>query len=256
MRYYTVSDVHGNYTLLRKALDKMGFFNDKKPHKLLVNGDLLDRGQEANQLIDFMIDLMEKDMLIFVKGNHEDLFLQCLQEAASGKINMHHYLNGTWDTLLQISEMSEDEVEKDREGLYELVRRGMQSPFYRKLLPACVDYYETPKYIFTHGWIPCVVKGFQAHVKYEYVPDWRQADIKAWYAARWLNGIDLACKHNIREPNKTVVCGHWGACYGHNQQRTERYEDADFSPFYAEGIIAIDASVCQSEQINCIVLDD
>ena len=61
MRIYAVSDVHGNYTLLRKKLEERGFFNEKKPHKLLVNGDLLDRGPEANQLIDFMVDLMEKD---------------------------------------------------------------------------------------------------------------------------------------------------------------------------------------------------
>ena len=128
MRYYAVSDVHGNYTLLRKILDKMGFFNDKRPHKLLMNGDLLDRGQEANQLIDFMIDLMGKDMLIFVLGNHEELLIQCLQELARGSVSEHHYLNGTWNTLLQIGEMNEDEAYANPN---ELIRRVIDSPVFK-----------------------------------------------------------------------------------------------------------------------------
>ena len=256
MRYYAVSDVHGNYTLLRKILDKIGFFNDKKPHKLLMNGDLLDRGQEANQLIDFMIDLMRKDMLIFVLGNHEELLIQCLQELARGSVSEHHYLNGTWNTLLQISEMNEDEAYANPN---ELIRRVIDSPLYKQLLTICVDYYETPNYIFTHGWIPCFTQGYGPYVKYTYNHDWRNADIDSWRRARWHNGMELACKHHVVEPDKTIVCGHWNTSFGHariNKHGTEWGADANFSPFYADGIIAIDAATYYSKKINCIIIDD
>ena len=50
MRYYVVSDVHGFYTPLVTALKCTGFFEDTEPHKLLVLGDLFDRGSEAVKL--------------------------------------------------------------------------------------------------------------------------------------------------------------------------------------------------------------
>lgn len=218
MRYYVVSDVHGYYTYFRQALTEAGFFDDVEPHKLILCGDLLDRGQEANQLIDFMIELLEKDMLIYILGNHEELFVQCLQEIARGGVHeiasgvSHHYFNKTWDTLLQISKMSETEA-YNRSS--ELVRCVMSSPFYRQLLPICVDYFETSRYIFTHGWIPCFQDMDGYNVKYSFDPDWREADITSWHKARWCNGRDLACKYHIIEPSKTIVCGHWHTSYGH-----------------------------------------
>ena len=47
MKYYITADIHGFYTEFHKALDKAGYFTDPKPHKLIIHGDLLDRGQEA-----------------------------------------------------------------------------------------------------------------------------------------------------------------------------------------------------------------
>ena len=82
MKYYVVADVHGYFTELKIALEKSGFFEDLKPHKLVVCGDLLDRGKEANELIDFMMELVNKDQLVYIRGNHEDLFNQCLHEIA------------------------------------------------------------------------------------------------------------------------------------------------------------------------------
>lgn len=262
MRYYVVSDVHGYYTYLKKALEEAGFFDDPAPHKLILCGDLLDRGPEANQLSDFMVELMEHDMLIFVYGNHEELFVQCLQEIARGGVYeiasgmSHHYTNGTWDTLLQISGMSETEAYIQPN---ELVRHVMRSPFYKRLLPICVDYYETPHYIFTHGWIPCFAESDRPDIRYEYDPDWRNAEVGSWYRARWCNGMEAACKYHITEPDKTVVCGHWHTSYGHaciQHHGTEWGNDADFSPFYADGIIAIDASAPNSQKVNCIIVDD
>ena len=49
MRYYVISDVHGYYTQMKSALEKAGFFSDTTPHKLVMLGDLFDRGHEAKQ---------------------------------------------------------------------------------------------------------------------------------------------------------------------------------------------------------------
>ena len=46
MKYYIVADVHGFYSILNKTKEK-GFFDDKEPHKLVICGDVFDRGHEA-----------------------------------------------------------------------------------------------------------------------------------------------------------------------------------------------------------------
>lgn len=262
MKYYVVSDIHGYYTYLKKALEDVGFFSESGECKLVVCGDLLDRGSEARELIEFMMQLLKEDKLIYILGNHEDLLVQCLQEIARGGVHeiscgmSHHYYNRTWDTLLQISEMTENEAYKNPN---ELVRRVLNSQFYRKLLPAGVDYYETPSYIFTHGWIPCFTKGFRPYVSYTYNSNWRKADIMDWQKARWHNGIELACKHQVIEPEKTIVCGHWHASYGHSQINhscSEWGKDADFSPFSSKGILAIDAATSNSLKVNCVVIEE
>ena len=74
MKYYVTSDVHGFYTPLREALTNAGYFDDDVPHKLLIAGDLFDRGGEATALQDFILDLMDRDAVILIRGNHEDLY--------------------------------------------------------------------------------------------------------------------------------------------------------------------------------------
>ena len=73
MRYYVTADVHGFFSELKAALNNAGFFEDKEPHKLIICGDLFDRGNEAVQLQKFILDLMERDEVILIRGNHEDL---------------------------------------------------------------------------------------------------------------------------------------------------------------------------------------
>ncbi|MBE6633253.1 MAG: hypothetical protein E7620_02800 [Ruminococcaceae bacterium] len=262
MKYYVVSDPHGYCTYLKKALEEAGFFDETEPCKLIVCGDLLDRGSEAQELISFMLELMEKGRLIYILGNHEELLVQCLQEISRGGVYeiacgmSHHFLNRTWDSLLQISEMSEAEAYRNP---YELVRRVMRSTFYKRLLPTCVDYYETPRYIFTHGWIPCMTSGVKPYTRYTYNPDWRNADVTDWQRARWFNGMELACRHHVKEPDKTIVCGHWHTSYGHSKiahSGSEWGADANFAPFAANGILAIDASTPNSRRVNCVVIED
>ena len=262
MKYYVVSDVHGYLDYLKKALDDAGFFDEKQPCKLIVCGDMLDRGDQAVELVDFMLSLMKEDKLIYVLGNHEELFVDCLQEIAAGEIykvsshTSHHYRNMTWHSILQIGGMSSTEAYALTNTL---VRRVMQSPFYKKLLTICIDYYETKNYVFTHGYIPCISEGSGYYASYKYDPDWRDADVYAWHRARWYNGMDFSCNKGIKESGKTIVCGHYRASYGHakiEKKGSDYGDDADFSPFYADGIIAIDACAAASGKINCIVIED
>ena len=50
MKYYVVADVHGYFDELQAALTEQGYFMDSEPHKLVVCGDLFDRGKQAQEL--------------------------------------------------------------------------------------------------------------------------------------------------------------------------------------------------------------
>ena len=102
MRYYVVSDVHGFYTPLVTALKGAGFYGDTEPHKLLVLGDLFDRGSEAVKLQEFVLELMEQNAVILIRGNHEDLFEELVTEDG-GQPYSYHVSNGTYDTALQLT---------------------------------------------------------------------------------------------------------------------------------------------------------
>lgn len=246
MKFYVVSDIHGYYTPFIKALTEKGFFEDKEPHKLIVCGDLFDRGYEAKELQTFILDLMEKDQVILIRGNHEDLFLQLIYED-EGFPDRTHVKNGTFNTGLQLIEGDDTEY-----ILNHYVEGAKKTPYVTKIIPSMVNYYETEHYIFVHGWIPSGLG------RVKYISSWRNVYTEIWEAARWLNGMQM-WKEGVREEGKTIVCGHYTCSYGHSViegQGSLTGVDADFSPFIADGIIALDACTKYSGIVNCVVIED
>lgn len=248
MKYYITADPHGYYTILKQTLTESGFFTDSEPHRLIILGDLFDRGAEACELQEFVLDLMEKDQVILIKGNHEDLFEELVTED-HGIAYSHHVTNGTFDTAIQLTG-----YDTTMAGLrnYDFADAAKRTPYYTKIIPAMLDYFETDHYIFVHGWIPCI----REHRGYSYYTDWRNTDSNEWKNARWFNGMDAA---QTCMEDKTILCGHWHTSYGHARYEKKGSEfgpDADFSPYYGSKIIALDACTAFSGKINVIILED
>lgn len=249
MRYYVTSDTHGFYTPLVDALKKAGYFEDTSPHKLMILGDLFDRGMEAVKLQEFVLDLMTRDEIILIRGNHEDLFEELVTED-SGAAYSYHVSNGTYETALRLTDYDLAMAAIRR---YDFAEAGQKTPYFTKIIPTMLDYYETEHYIFTHGWIPCVE---ERSGQLSYYGTWRQADRDGWRKARWYNGM-MAAK--TARADKTVVCGHWHASFGHSNfehKGSEFGADADFTPYYGGGVIAIDACTAHTGFVNCIVIDE
>ena len=259
MRYYVVSDVHSFYDELISALTEKGFFEDNEPHKLIVCGDLFDRGSQSKQLQEFIMDLIAKDEIILIRGNHEDLILNLIENAefnfGRGIDYTHHWSNGTVRTVMDLTDM--DVFHDDYK---DIVNKLCATPYIKNIIPKTVDYYETEHYIFVHGWIPCVKqRGWWKDIYFP-MENWREANTKMWEEARWINGM-YAHSLDIKEAGKTIVCGHWHASWGHYYLEHDDEEDINEEaitdePYYAEGIIAIDACTVRSGKVNCIVLND
>lgn len=263
MRYYVVSDVHAHLYELQMVLEENGFYDDKLPHKLILCGDMMDRGIETIETECFMYDLMSKDELIFIRGNHEDLMVDLVNnfpcyipEIRRGKC--HHVSNGTFESAVRLSGMTQIEALTTPELFQSKV---MESVFWRELLPFSVNYFETERYIFVHGYIPCYQykKHFWGCKKYVYDSEWRDAPDSEWQYARWQNGMLLSEKHQVIEEGKIIVCGHYNASYGHSKIERKGREwgkEADHTIFYGKNVIGLDAVTAYTGQVNCLVIED
>ena len=246
MKYYVTADIHGFCSAFLRALADTGYFSDPEPHKLVILGDLFDRGEEAKELQDFILEHREE--MILIRGNHEDLFREMVTED-EGLPFSHHVSNGTYDTALQLTGY---EPVMARIRNLDFAEAAQKTPYYTEIIPSMLDYWETEQYIFVHGWIPCI----RGRTGYSYLPEWREAGEKEWVNARWCNGMDAV--RTCRE-EKTILCGHWHTSYGHHKYEKKGSEfgpDADFSPYRAPGIIALDACTAFSGKVNVVVVEE
>lgn len=73
MRTFVISDIHGNNLLFRKALKEVSF---KKSDKLILLGDLIDRGSDSKGVLDTIILMKNNGLNVEVlMGNHEMMLL-------------------------------------------------------------------------------------------------------------------------------------------------------------------------------------
>lgn len=252
-KLFCVSDVHGFYDELTIALSAAGFDKNNPDHWLIGCGDYFDRGRQPKQMLDFLMNLPRK---VLVRGNHEDLFVDMI---ARGYPRDHDYHNGTYLTALDIVSTG-----VDRFNTKTIFNDAYQS--IRPLLNETVDYFETKNYVFVHGYVPCIIENHKVNGTYHTyiatVENWRDADPELWKQSRWINSID-AVKRNGALVDKTVVAGHWHCSYGHyldsletEEPISDRGDDADFSSYYTDGLIAIDACTALSGVVNVLVLED
>lgn len=246
MKFFASSDIHGYYDEWMDALDKAGFDPKNENHRLVVCGDIFDRGRQPKQILDFLNrdDIINKTILI--RGNHEDLAEEAIKR---GELWSHDMSNGTAGTFIDLDSRYLLSPEVTLKSIAK--NSGLDAVFKR-----CVDYYETEHYIFVHGWIPYTDTG-QGKAKYN--PRWRYASKKKWQQARWFSCVD-AYKQKIFEPNKTIVCGHWHCSSLWHLNNPNMHDEfgakENFEPFMTDDIIALDACTAHSHKVNVVVIDD
>ena len=252
-KLFVVSDVHSYYDEMKNALDNAGFDPENEEHWLIVCGDLWDRGSQPVEIMRYLQCLPRK---VLVKGNHETLLQELCDRGYPGS---HDYSNGTFDTVCEFGNA----------GLGNSFDECCLVAYQRtkNFIDNMVNYFETKNYIFVHGWIPVICTDdmpiyYTKNRTFEFNPNWRSAHFSEWEQARWLNGMDMA-RRGFRDPEKTIVCGHWHCSYGHmlNSIKTgdwieEFGETAIWEPYYGNGVIAIDRCTAHTGHVNVLVLED
>ena len=247
MKYFVCADPHGFTTIMKNSLHEAGFEECNPDHKLIICGDCCDRGKEPVEMYQYLKGL--GDQFIFVRGNHEDLFMDAYFEEYKpcGYIFSHHHIhNGTDKTIIQL----------DNAGILEEVLDWINQK--------SIDFFETDHYIFVHGWIPSQEYDKWGYVSRNvYLENWRDSE-QDWHGARWLNGM-RQWHMGITEPGKTIVCGHfhcgWGNMLYHGEGEVggdidnEEYFQSDH-PFIDDGIIALDTCTILTKKINVVKIED
>ena len=142
MRTYVVSDIHGEYDLFMKLLEKIHFSDNDL---MYVIGDVVDRGPNP---VKTLLKMMEYSNIIPLVGNHEVMALRCLKylmENESEKGNLKHqakeieeeiaeefltwHINGSITTIVEFDKLSREMQEEVYDYLmefsvYEVVHAG------------------------------------------------------------------------------------------------------------------------------------
>ena len=72
---YAIGDVHGEYDLFQKLVAHY----DPSIHQLVLLGDLNDRGPRTKECFLLGMKLVKETNAVYLRGNHEEYFLQFLQ---------------------------------------------------------------------------------------------------------------------------------------------------------------------------------
>lgn len=148
-KYFVVSDIHGYYSILFTNLINTGFDYYNPNHCIIICGDVFDRGNQAKELLKFLLEFQKLNRLILIKGNHEDLLEDCYDQLEAGvNISHHHWRNGTLDTIAQLTDSNKYDLVS---GVYDFKHIKTKMKSYFKLMSKVVNYYELKDHIFIHG---------------------------------------------------------------------------------------------------------
>jgi serine/threonine protein phosphatase 1 len=256
MKIFAISDMHSYLTPTLKALKEAGWDENDSEHIIIVCGDALDRGNETAEMVEWLIDLINKGKLIYITGNHDLLMQEMLNRGYSMSHDRH---NGTEKSYYQLLNAHADKMDGRRPD--EIVRTALQ-PLYDNM----VNYFETKNHIFVHSWIPTDVHyegkmkpWYQEGKTLTWMEDWRNANDVEWEEAMWGNPFKR-WQEGLNKTGKTIVFGHWHCSTGHsiasNRQISEFEDDAIWEPFIHDNIIGIDRCTAHTGEVNVLVLED
>lgn len=165
-RTFAIGDVHGCELALRTLCEGLAL---TAGDRLILLGDLVDRGPNSRGVIEYAMSLQERCELILLMGNHEEMMLQSFE---SRQILENWLMMGGRQTL----ESYDRDINKIPLSHREFLSRGR-------------DYFETETEIFVHANLEPGVPLEQQTV------DW----------LRWRHLTESESPH---ESGKRIICGH------------------------------------------------
>src|SRR5476651_469447 len=136
LRVYVVGDVHGRADALRDVFSRIDadkpLWQVRRPVQIFL-GDYVDRGPASREVLDLLITRSRSDELLLLKGNHEAMLLEFLDNPSLLAQWRH---NGGLQTLISygLKPSINPAADEQKELARELAQR--MPPAHRKLIAA------------------------------------------------------------------------------------------------------------------------
>jgi serine/threonine protein phosphatase 1 len=138
-RSFAIGDIHG---CLDKLKDLINLIDPTKEDRLIFLGDYIDRGGSSSGVIDYLIDLAGRIPCIFLRGNHEDMFITFLEFGTNRTI---FFANGGMKTI-------ESYVKPERFMSNDQIARILPDT-HRHFFSNLKLYHEDEHYLYVHAGI-------------------------------------------------------------------------------------------------------
>lgn len=263
-KYFVTSDVHGYYDILMNELKKCGWEQNNPDHIFISCGDLLDRGSQPKECLQFVNNLPD-DRKLLIRGNHEILLFDAIKR---GGFCTHDYSNGTAHTVYYLNndDGKETSLAKNYAYLVNVYESEDWKNYFYDTVPFALLSMKNKKYVFVHGWLPNYLTGKGSWNKLvDLTNNMENLSIKDWeHEAMWANGMLNWKRGRLVDEDAIVVCGHFHTSWGHTHLHNTGIEFNDFDPtdpeqhfepFIDKGIIALDACCAWSHKLNVYVIE-
>lgn len=153
-RVYAIGDVHGRLDLLKALLLQIEADSMRRDATATVHivflGDLIDRGPESAQVLDFLIGYAPVGRrLHFVSGNHEECFLDVLNGSSANEMAWLQF--GGFETLTSYGVPERAIIARGAELQHEMAERVPQAHI--NFMSRFVDQVRIGDYLFVHAGI-------------------------------------------------------------------------------------------------------
>lgn len=235
MKYFCVSDLHGKCDALKKALEEKDFNYNDAQHKLLVLGDVFDRGTQNIELWSYLKNIDEHDSLILIRGNHDNFFIDFLKLENEEKylFNIEH--NGFGETIQNFSKLNPIDLDSIKEAREVTISNY---PDILSFFEKTKYFYETNNYIFVHAGINTELD------------DWRESTVKEF---TWMKDF---YEKEISNTNKTIVFGHVNTIKINKNLASLNVMESENSIWYGKQKIGIDGQAHKTSKVNVLILED
>jgi serine/threonine protein phosphatase 1 len=237
MEYFCISDIHGYYDVMKSSLIKAGFDSSNPNHTLVVIGDMVDRGPQNKETLDYIYSLHKEGKAIVILGNHDEFLLKFFYKNFD-RTRFDCQRNGHKRTL---EDLYGDALEDDFDLNTVYQRLITLYPHYFEFLKSLPYFYEIGSYIFVHGG----VDGSKQ--------DWKQDTVRNFVWNR---------QHQLKVPKgKTVICGHTQNIYIREPSNYKYYLNnyelypEKFDILHQNNTFHIDGSVHTTKNINVLKLE-
>lgn len=184
MELFVVGDVHGSFDKLTELLTN---WNPLK-EQLILLGDLIDRGPKSMEVVRLVMELNEKYGAISLGGNHEDVFLDWLEDPLETDF---YYNIGGRETINSFFKSNVTDTTEPITLANTIKKNHSREVEFLRNLP---DFFESEDYIFVHAGLNLMLL------------DWKNSNNKDF---RWSRA---QFTHVKNETGKKIVFGHTRTC--------------------------------------------